>query len=755
MTTLSIQPPFPLITDIDGQPLEDGYIWIGTANLPPIGNPIAVYWDAALTIPAALPVRTRGGYPVNAGTPARLYVGSDYSILVQNKNGSTLYSAPDGASDRFSAAQISFLQAGANAVTRTVQSKLRDVVSVLDFGAVGDGVADDTAAIQNALNAAANAELTFPPGTYLVYALKVPAGCTVNLGTATIKKRPAIVGDQTVGQFTGNATVFWSVGFAPIFYLTGNNITITGGTIDGNSANDTLNTGSTWGGSFAANANRAGVLGSTNAVATCVDTTVRGVRFVNMVGVAINLDMTGDIRVQDCLEENANNLFANITGDAATLLTVGRLWFENNSCRGPRAQNNVPNTFVLDRKNTLIVSGNVLDETLAVGAGGCKTQDSNNVVVANNTFLNTFLKPQSAPSFIGKSYAISGNTFFTSTPTTHKTGIEFGFHTVESLSITGNSITNGKILTERSSYDTVISGNTIRVSSSLGSGSQLAIQGGSNNGPAGRCLISGNLVDMGGLADHHFYYPPADFGKTQIVGNYIAGCDHLWYFQGNAAAAAIISIANNVFTNIRSIGRINLHASSVGLFIVNNQFLQRDPNAPSNYGTSTESLLINFANTPTIDQVVIVGNYIDPTWNTNNAGVAIQTAAGSTISALTLANNVLSCYAPSSGYSFQITNSAMTISLLRIYGNRVAGEIVAPAGGATITQQFISGNTCENTGGGWRNILNTTRKLFDVIGNLSTTVGGAGGASALPATPRGYVNVNVDGVERKIPYYDA
>jgi hypothetical protein len=158
MTTLSIQPPFPLITDIDGQPLEDGYIWIGVANLPPIGNPIAVYWDAALTIPAALPVRTRGGYPVNAGTPARLYVGSDYSILVQNKNGSTIYSAPV-ATERYSdpvitgvsSAEVSFLQAGTGAVTRTAQSKMRDVVSLADFGAVGDGATDDRTAIANAL----------------------------------------------------------------------------------------------------------------------------------------------------------------------------------------------------------------------------------------------------------------------------------------------------------------------------------------------------------------------------------------------------------------------------------------------------------------------------------------------------------------------------------------------------------------------------------------------------------------------------
>jgi len=71
-------------------------------------------------------------------------------------------------------ALIGFRQSGAGAVSRTVHDKLAEAISVLDYGATGDGATDDTTAIRNALAASSptptsrQVAVYFPSGTYIV-----------------------------------------------------------------------------------------------------------------------------------------------------------------------------------------------------------------------------------------------------------------------------------------------------------------------------------------------------------------------------------------------------------------------------------------------------------------------------------------------------------------------------------------------------------------------------------------------------------
>jgi hypothetical protein len=52
------------------------------------------------------------------------------------------------------------------AVNRPISEKLAETISVKDFGAVGDGITDDTTAINNTISASNGACILFPAGTY-------------------------------------------------------------------------------------------------------------------------------------------------------------------------------------------------------------------------------------------------------------------------------------------------------------------------------------------------------------------------------------------------------------------------------------------------------------------------------------------------------------------------------------------------------------------------------------------------------------
>lgn len=113
----------------------------------------------------------------------------------------TNYGGTDAPTSTTDAALNAFVQSGTGAATRTLQDKLRDIVSVKDFDATGDGVTDDTEAFEDAL--ATGKCVWIPNGTYLVDHIALPAGSCLQGETmegAVIK----LSGASAKGIYTDN-----------------------------------------------------------------------------------------------------------------------------------------------------------------------------------------------------------------------------------------------------------------------------------------------------------------------------------------------------------------------------------------------------------------------------------------------------------------------------------------------------------------------------------------------------------------------
>jgi hypothetical protein len=266
--------------------------------------------------------------------------------------------------------QVTFLAAGSGATQRTALEKFRDVVSVKDFGAVGDGTTDDTAAVQAAIAAASS--VWFPAGTYIVRNVTVGSGKTLMSDrSATIKLKQLA-----------------SLDFSPCFNVTGNDVMFFGMRFDGNRAvqpadgfSDSWNTGANGTGK----SNRAAILMDGVPTTTLSGLRVEQCEFTKFYAGSVVTRSVNDVCIRDCVfkESNLEGCFLYFSGSTRTSnASVTGCSFKSLYSGDPSVE---ANCILLSSYDGGIVSNNYGDDC---GRNLVKLEACEDVIVDSNLYSN-------------------------------------------------------------------------------------------------------------------------------------------------------------------------------------------------------------------------------------------------------------------------------------------------------------------------------------------------------------------------------
>jgi hypothetical protein len=220
--------------DNNGVPLAGGLIYTYTAGTT---TPAATYTSSTGSTAHANPIvldaagriatgevwlTTGVNYKFLVKTSANVQLGS-YDNLPSINDFTSIYADLANTSNvALGDALIGFKQSNSsgvlsNAVGRTVHQKLQESVSVKDFGAVGDGVANDTVAFTSAGSAAAKIQVLIPAGVYKLTTSPAPTGDV----TWVVEKGASFTGAgviSTVSNKLINYGAFQSIENSASFY---------------------------------------------------------------------------------------------------------------------------------------------------------------------------------------------------------------------------------------------------------------------------------------------------------------------------------------------------------------------------------------------------------------------------------------------------------------------------------------------------------------------------------------------------------
>lgn len=506
------------------------------------------------------------------------------------KDGATL----KATISQFTTASLdNFIADGAGAVFRTVQSKLRDTVNIKDFGAAVDGVTDDAAAFQAAINT--GKDVVLAPGTMVTGLVTMSNSSQRIVGTkaCVIRRKNATAGN--------------------LFTITGSDCALIGFTIDGNSSNQTYiynNREILVSGAFSVlkdlriyNAASMGIGVVPGAIAPMISN--NDIQGVGDFGIFVNNAGGGTDPAYGVCENNTVVEFGlqGAGGGASPSVGIGI----RSAIGGWRVVNNLVRNITprtndqlgiecWTNSNNVIVDGNVVDMAAANSGEFGLSVTGYGSVVSNNLVLGT---SSYGIEIVDRAVAVTGNVLRSPTGAGIAVNLSVGHSDPgDIISITGNAIENtassnpsfaaiivagdpattpiaiginGNVIhglskgiqvdTQVNNYS--ISGNTIyntgsTAASVVASGSHGAVTGNSilrsadvGTGNGGHILLDGfgilvgnNRIAGGGRMDNGVTIT-ANAANSAVINNFITGATNAVF---SSSTSDTVTVSNNVST---------------------------------------------------------------------------------------------------------------------------------------------------------------------------------------------------------------